>query len=646
MTLKILKYIAVILFITFLHLFFYNNEHIKRVDYKFYDVSNMFFQKIQDQKSATHAIVIDIDEKSLAELGQWPWPRIIDAQLIDSVYSLHPSAIGINILFSERDRSSPIAMEEFYKNFFNLNMDITNIPSKFMDNDKLLLTSIKESRTTIATYFHNSPYTATHCQNLSYRDNMFGKIETELNAPALLCNYESIQSSVENFGFINAWNDHDGIFRRVPLFMEYQKQIFPSFALATLLNSNKNVKIDMEKNTILLDSFKQNPQVFSAIDILNGNVPASEVEGKIVIIGSSVVGLNPTYVTSDGKSISNSMIHALVADSILSGTLLSQPEIYKKSNLLLSFLFSLIIMIFFIKRLYLQIVAIFFVSTVLSILSLYYSYLNGLYISIGYFWIPTLYVFIIFASYYTIKINREKQEQEKILIIQSKLASMGEMIALIAHQWRQPLSAINGIVINIDVDHRKKILDSEMLDKHLNQIENTTAYLSKTINDFTDFFSNSKKSESFYMRDIIKQAEDLTVISSHKNIEITYSEKNDIKVIGYSSELIQSLLILLNNAIYACQKNAETIDHGKIMINAYEEKGSVFISVKDNGGGIDEKNIKKIFDPYFTTKNKENGTGLGLYILRLIVEDSMYGKIFVCNEKDGAVFTIKIPNKN
>jgi signal transduction histidine kinase len=170
--------------------------------------------------------------------------------------------------------------------------------------------------------------------------------------------------------------------------------------------------------------------------------------------------------------------------------------------------------------------------------------------------------------------------------------------------------------------------------------------LSKTINDFTDFFSKNKKSESFYMRDIIKQTEDLTVISSHKNIEIIYSEKNEIKVVGYSSELIQSLLILLNNAIYACQKNIENISHGKIMINAYEENKSIFITVEDNGGGIDKKNIKKIFDPYFTTKEKENGTGLGLYILRLIVEDSMYGKIFVHNGKDGAIFTIKIPNRN
>jgi signal transduction histidine kinase len=646
MTLKIIKYIAAIVLLVLMHLYLYNSVHIKRVDYKFYDISSIFFNKIDEQKSASYSVVVDIDDNSLQQLGQWPWPRVIDAQLIDSIYSMNPSAIGLNILFSERDRVSPVSIQDFYKDFFNLKINIDDFPQELKDNDKFLSQSIEKSGSTLSIYFHNSSYTAPHCEKLSYRDNMFSTIKTELNAPALLCNHEIIQRSVENFGFINAWEDSDGILRRVPLFMDYNNHIFPSFALATLLSFDKYLKIDNNINTILIDSFKKNLKVFSAIDILDGKVPKEEIQGKVVIIGSSVVGLNPKYITSDGKSISNSIIHALVADSILSDRLLTQPEKYKKINISISLLFSIAIMLLFIKRLYFEIFILFIVAIVASSLSLIYGYLNGIYISIGYFWTPALYIFMLFALYYMFKINREKQEQEKILIIQSKLASMGEMIALIAHQWRQPLSSINGVVINIDVDNRKKILSDEVLDNHLNQIENTTAYLSKTINDFIDFFSKNKKSESFYMRDIIKQTEDLTVISSHKNIEIIYSEKNEIKVVGYSSELIQSLLILLNNAIYACQKNIENISHGKIIINAYEEKGNVFIIVEDNGGGIDKKNIKKIFDPYFTTKEKENGTGLGLYILRLIVEDSMYGKIFIHNGKDGAIFTIKIPNRN
>ncbi len=641
-----LKYIVLIIVLIVMHYFLYNSEHIKRVDYKIYDIVSLFSSKIKEKNDIpSTVVVVDIDGKSLDYIGQWPWARWIDAKLINRIYELHPSAIGVNILFSEKDRVSPVTIQRFYKRFFGLEIKFNGLPSALKDNDKILSQSLKKTGSTIATYFINGDYNASYCEELSYRDNMFKNVETEHIVEGIFCNNETIQNGVKDFGFINAWVDSDGIFRRVPLFIKYKERIFPSLAVATLLSFDKNVKIEND-DTLLIDSFKKKPKVFSAIDILEARIPVDEIQGKVVIVGSSVVGANPTYRTSSGQSISNSMIHALVADSILSNTTLTQPKVYRKINILLSFLFSILLIILFIKRIYIEALFIFLVTLTISILILFYSYMNGVYISIGYFWIPFLYLFVLFVIFYSIKIDREKQEQEKILIIQSKLASMGEMIALIAHQWRQPLSSINGTVMSIDVDNRKKILDDETLDNYLNQIEERTAYLSKTINDFTDFFSTNKKSETFYIRDIVKQTESLTVISSHKNIDISYSEKEDIQVVGYSSELIQSLLILLNNAIYACQKNLQNIDKGKIVIDAYIDKNRVFITVKDNGGGIEERDIKKIFDPYFTTKDKENGTGLGLYILKLIVEDSMNGKIFVSNWDDGAMFTIQIPTKN
>ena len=635
-----------ILLFVIIHLYFYGSEYLKRVDYKFYDTTSMIFNQIKEEKSASYSVVVDIDEKSLQQLGQWPWPRVLDAKLIDSVYEMNPSAIGVNILFSERDRVSPVVIQDFYKNFFNLKLKLDDFPFELKDNDKILASSIEKSASTLATYFHNSTYTASHCKFLSYKENMFSTIKAKLNAPAFLCNYKTIQNSSDNFGFINAWKDSDGILRRVPLFMGYKGHAFPSFALATLLSFDKHLMLERKNETILLNSFQTFPKVFSAIDILNGKIQADEIQGKVVIIGSSVVGLDPTYVTSSSKIISNNMIHALAVDSILSDTILTQPEGYKKIAVVLSFLFSVILMMLFVKRLYIQISTLFLVALGISIVSLFYTYTNGFYISIGYFWTPLMATFSLLLVYHFFEINRNKQEQEKFLIVQSKLASMGEMIALIAHQWRQPLSAINGIVMGIDVDYRKKILNDEKLDKHLNEIEERTAYLSKTINDFTDFFSQNKKSESFYMKDIVKQTESLTVISSHKNIEIIYTQEEDIEVIGYSSELIQSLLVLLNNAIYVCQKRFEYRGKGRILIHARKEKKTLYISVEDNGGGVDVTDMKKIFNPYFTTKNSENGTGLGLYILKLIIEESMHGKITVDNGKEGAVFTIQIPIKN
>jgi len=637
---KISRYIGTIGLLLLIYLYFYSSEHLKKVDYQFYDFMVELFYENRQLDSGAYTVVVDIDEKSLHQLGQWPWPRIIDAKLIEKIDNMHPSAIGINILFPERDRVSPISMQRFYKNFFDLEVYCNEIPEKLKDNDKLLSDSIRKSGATLSTYFNNSLYTAPHCDKLSYRNNIFSDIKSEFNAMSLLCNHKSLQSGVENFGFINAWADSDGVFRRVPLFMSYRGEVFPSFALSTLLSIYGDMDIDTQYNIILVD-FSKKLKVFSAVDILSGKIPTKEIHGKVVILGSSVVGLNPTYTISNSQKVSNSMIHAQVIDNILNNAIITQPKIYKDINLLASLLFSIIIIIFFNKRLYIQIFTLFLVTFLTSSSWLLYSYINGVYISIGYLWIPSLYFFVPVLLYHINMINQEREEQEKLLIRQNKLASMGEMIALIAHQWRQPLSAINGIVLGMDMDKRKKLLNRERLDEYLNKIEERTAYLSQTIGDFTDFFSTNKTRESFYIADVIKQTIQLSVTST--DIDIMYRREENFELVGYRRELIQSLLVLINNSTYACKENLDNIDRGKIMIDTYLLDDKAFISVEDNGGGIDMKKSKKIFNPYFTTKPEQSGTGLGLYILKLIVEDSMNGRVSLINGKEGAIFTIEIP---
>ncbi|MBU1669045.1 CHASE2 domain-containing protein [bacterium] len=646
--LKIAQNIGLIVLSLLVHLYFYNSEHIKKFDYDFYDFLTVHSHKLEAQKESFYPVIIDIDEKSLHQLGQWPWPRVIDAQIIDTINRMNPSAIGVNILFPERDRVSPRSIQNFYKNFFNLNLQFSEFPEEMKDNDRLLSASIKKSGATLSTYFSNSPYTASHCQNISYKQNNFSNIKSDFNASSLLCNYEKIQNGVENFGFINAWTDSDGIFRRIPLFMHYKEETFPSFALATLLSFDNYINLNTNDSTILVNFSHKKPKIFSAIDLLNGKVSSDDIQGKIVIIGSSIVGLNPTYLISSGEKISNSMIHAFVIDNILNNSFLTQPDRYKQINLFLSFLLSILIIILLSEKFYVYTFGLIFTASGISIVWLIYAYTHNIYISIGYLWTPFLYFFIVMLAYHAKVINKERQEQEKLLIRQSKLASMGEMITLIAHQWRQPLSVINGIVLNMDMDYRKQDLQPKEIydkkfDEHLNKIEETTAYLSKTINDFTDFFSKNKKSERFYMEEVITQVQHLSLISNYKNIQIIYRKKENIALIGYKSELIQSLLIIINNAICACEQNLPLTKQGQISINTYLLKTNLFISIEDNGGGIDNKDLKKIFDPYFTTKEKPHGTGLGLYILKLIVEDSLNGKISVSNSKKGATFTIKIP---
>ena len=238
-------------------------------------------------------------------------------------------------------------------------------------------------------------------------------------------------------------------------------------------------------------------------------------------------------------------------------------------------------------------------------------------------------------------IEKEKKEQEQLLVQQNKLASMGEVITMIAHQWRQPLSEINGIILNMDIDNQKEQLPSAKFNTYLDNIELTTEYMSQTINDFIDYFKHNKEKESFTLEELIKGALNLLPSSSKKAINIHYVKHSPIRLLSYRSELVQVLLIVINNAIDACSSSDNEVSEITISINTSPKH--LIISIKDNGGGIPADIQNKIYDPYFTTKHKSKGTGLGLYILKMIIEQTMQGKILINSSNDVTNCDILIP---
>jgi len=641
--LTLFKNFILILLIFMLHLYFYSSEYVTRLDYKIYDLTGVIESKFQEEDGETYSVIVDVDEKSIQEFGQWPWPRIMDAELIDLIYEMNPSAIGVNILFPEEDRLSPLSIQRFYQQYFNIKINLESLSTALQDNDKFLSDVIQKSHAILPVYLQEKYYSAKHCESMSYKNNIFKTLHSHFTADELICNHPSIQKEVENFGFINAWSDSDGIFRRVPLFMKYREEVFPSFALATILSFYEEININREEDNVLVNFTLNRPKIISASDILKDRVSKEKIQGKVVVLGSSLIGLNSSYKISNGEDISSSMIQAMLMDNILNHSFIIQPKSYTKINTILSFFFSLIILWFLSRRAYLLTFLTILTLGIGSSLLLFTMYQKGIYISMGYLWVPFITIFIILIVYHLWIVNKEQQEQEKLFIRQSKLASMGEMISLIAHQWRQPLSSINGTILNMDMDYRKNSMDKEKFNNYLDDIEVTTLFLSKTINDFTDFFSKNKAPHLFKVASVIEQTKRLSLNSLNCNVEVIYENDKDVEVNGYASELVQSLLVLLNNAIYVCQKNLANVERGKIFIRVSKVKKEVLIAVEDNGGGIDKRDMKKIFNPYFTTKEKSHGTGLGLYILKLIVEDSMNGKISVINTQEGAMFTIKIP---
>jgi len=243
-------------------------------------------------------------------------------------------------------------------------------------------------------------------------------------------------------------------------------------------------------------------------------------------------------------------------------------------------------------------------------------------------------------------------KKEKLLLQQSKMAAMGEMLQNISHQWRQPLSLISTASTGLLVKKEMSItttIDEEI--KILNTINDATQHLSETINAFRDFFNPNKEKTNFKIGDVYKKTINI-IKSKFKSVDINLIENIDnISITNLDNELIQVLMNLLNNARDVLV-SSET-QNKLIFINIYQDKNNVIISVKDNGGGIDKKIINKVFEPYFTTKHQSDGTGIGLYMCQEIISKHMNGKLTVTNQSfiyqninyKGAEFKIIFPKR-
>jgi two-component system, NtrC family, sensor kinase len=249
------------------------------------------------------------------------------------------------------------------------------------------------------------------------------------------------------------------------------------------------------------------------------------------------------------------------------------------------------------------------------------------------------------------KMQVELKEKENILIQQSKMAAMGEMIGAIAHQWRQPLSVISTTASGIKLQNEFGILDISTLGKSMDSINNSVQHLSTTIDDFRNFFIPNKEKKYFSIKKSFEKVFKL-VESQFVNNNIEFINNiDDIELFALENELIQVLINILNNAKDELLKleNSRKL----IIITVNTEKDDIVISILDNAGGIKENIINKIFDAYFTTKESTGGTGIGLNISKSIIEKHMNGKLKVFNKKfeyenityNGADFKVILPKK-
>jgi len=248
-------------------------------------------------------------------------------------------------------------------------------------------------------------------------------------------------------------------------------------------------------------------------------------------------------------------------------------------------------------------------------------------------------------------IKMELKEKDSHLFQQSRLAMMGEMLSMIAHQWRQPLSTIaaNTISIQSAIELEQYNLENnserEEFLKFLNtKMDKTTLYLqdlSQTITNFSNFYKPDKKFQMVEITELLLKAYNLVFdsLDSYK-IRVDFDLESHCEFMMHENEFLQVVLNIINNAKDQLIQN--DIERPTINISTHMKNGVLYIEISDNAGGVEEENLDKIFDPYYSTKLEKNGTGLGLYMSKVIIKDYHHGDIYAKNSDNGAIFTIRI----
>lgn len=250
-------------------------------------------------------------------------------------------------------------------------------------------------------------------------------------------------------------------------------------------------------------------------------------------------------------------------------------------------------------------------------------------------------------GYYAIRQDitskKEVERQQNVLVEQSKSAAMGEMISMIAHQWRQPLQAVSILVQKLPLT---KMIEGDISDEVLEQVVDDVGqqleYMSKTIDDFRDFFRPDKEKEKIELSKLADKAREfLAYMLKVDSIDFKIKGSEDVVISIHINEVVQVLINIIKNARDAMIENQT--QNRKLEIRHFIENEFAVIEIEDNAGGIPEKVIKRIFEPYFSTKTNKNGTGLGLYMSKTIIEEHSGGILSVKNENGGAVFKIALP---
>lgn len=240
-----------------------------------------------------------------------------------------------------------------------------------------------------------------------------------------------------------------------------------------------------------------------------------------------------------------------------------------------------------------------------------------------------------------IELVADQRRKDQILIQQSRLAAMGEMISNIAHQWRNPLNNVALIIQTMQLELDSGTISSEEIHRNIDEAMKVLLYMSRTIDDFSNFFHEDREKQTFNISTALNSALTLTSSSMEcQHIHVEIETDNEVTAFGYQNEYAQVLLNIIGNARNACIERC--VNNPRITIRITQENEHSVLYIRDNCGGIPEDILPKIFDPYFTTRGPDRGTGIGLYMSKMIIENNMAGCLTARNVEGGAEFRIEL----
>jgi adenylate cyclase len=410
------KALLVFVITVLLHLVIYFSGSVPFFDFRFFDLLSRHKTAL-DSTPLNSTVVVEIDEKSLQQFGQWPWPRIILAKAVQEILRQRPAVVGLDIFFPEPDRTSPTQIKAFYRQLMGLEIQLTGFPAELADHDRVFAEVLQRGPTVLPLFVSREAGSRSDCRLSEQR---FFSLPNELRIPEsrhLLCNTPVLQQAAGGFGYINASVDSDGVFRRQPLMINYTGQAVPNLALAMLAQVDPELtitppespwqpleisfadrKVAVNRNAEIMNLLypKEAFQRVSAADLISGAVPAGLFTGKMVLVGASAAGLYDQYTTPAGQVLPGVFVHAALLENILQGKSIYQPEYSKKTALLISWFFSLLVVWLVFERRYLLTWGLYLGISLVSLLFAWWLLEQGIYVSLGFFLTP--FSFHFFAS--------------------------------------------------------------------------------------------------------------------------------------------------------------------------------------------------------------------------------------------------------